>query len=153
MDNEATFYLTCTIGEEKFAIPISYVQEIIEYDTITTIPNTPEYMKGIINLRGRILPIMDARLKLSLPPKKPDKKSRIIVLEIQTEEKSNFVGIIVDSTKEVIEIIDDDIENPPDYQKDSASSVLKGIVKINNETLLLLNIENSFFEKEVLKLN
>src|SRR6185436_10612983 len=105
-------YLTFALGEEKFAIPVDYVQEVVEFGQVTKVPNAPEYMLGIINLRGRVLPLLDTKLKLGLPASTRSNKSRIMVLDLQLEDDKNLqIGAMVDIAREVIEISKNQIQD------------------------------------------
>ena len=105
MKNDSNSYLTFALGDEKFAIPVDHVQEVVEFGHVTKVPNAPDYMLGIINLRGRVLPLLDTKLKLGLPATALSQKSRIMVLDLQLEDDKNLqIGAMVDLAREVIEI-------------------------------------------------
>jgi purine-binding chemotaxis protein CheW len=96
MKNELNAYLTFALGEEKFAIPVEHVQEVVEYGHVTKVPQAPSYMLGIINLRGKVLPLMDTKIKLGLPATVVTGRSRILVLDLQTlDGKDLQVGALV----------------------------------------------------------
>src|SRR5688500_17050182 len=114
MKNETNAYLTFALGEEKFAILVDHVQEVVEFGQVTKVPNAPLYMVGIINLRGRVLPLLDTRLKLGLTATERTLRSRIMVLDIQTaDDRSLQIGAMVDVAREVVEISDKDIQEAP----------------------------------------
>ncbi len=129
-------YLTFSIGNEFYGIEIRYVTEIIGIQPITEIPELPDYIKGIINLRGKIIPVMDVRLRFKKPYR--DYNDRTCIIVIDTMDVS--VGLIVDSVAEVISIADQEIVNPPDLNK-SNKSFIKGIGKVGTEVKLLLDCE------------
>src|SRR4051812_23287406 len=107
MKNESNAYLTFALGEEKFAIPVDRVQEVVEFGQVTKVPNAPAYMLGIINLRGRVLPLLDTKLKLGLTATVPTQRTRIMLLDILThDDKSLQIGALVDIAREVVEISD-----------------------------------------------
>src|SRR4026207_1592228 len=97
MKNNSNAYLTFSLGEEKFAIPVDNVQEVVEFGQVTKVPNAPIYMLGIINLRGRVLPLLDTKLKLGLTATTVTQKSRIMILDIHTAGDKNYqIGAMVD---------------------------------------------------------
>ena len=110
-------YLTFALGAEKFAISVNSVQEIVELEQVTKVPNAPQYMLGIINLRGKVLPLLDTRLKLGLSKTEVTRKSRIMVIDLETNDEKNLqVGALVDVAREVIELSPSDIQNAPDLE-------------------------------------
>jgi purine-binding chemotaxis protein CheW len=144
-------YLTFSLGDETFVAPVVRVREILELSKITKVPNAPDYMRGIVNLRGSVLPVVDTRLKFGLPPVADTPKSRIIVLEIKTKEreKSVFIGALVDAARDVIELSEEQILPPPsmdDYQK---AEFIEGIVEDKGEFIMLIKVDKVFSKKEV----
>jgi len=128
-------YLTFPLGMETYGIEIMYVTEIIGIQPITEIPELPSYLKGIINLRGKIIPVMDVRLRFKKNPKEYSDKTCVIVVNV-----NNFsVGLIVDSVSEVLSIPEQDIVDPPHLS--SNNRFIKKIAKINNEVKLILDCE------------
>lgn len=134
-------YLMFMIDNEHYGIPILNVNEIIGLMEITHVPKAPEYMKGIINLRGKIIPVIDFRLKFSMPERAYDELTCIIIVEIMHNEKKNFVGILVDKVAEVVNVNQKDVEAPPQYGQDREENFLSGIGKIKGKVVMLLNIE------------
>lgn len=134
-------YLMFIIDNEHYGIPILNVNEIIGLMEITHVPRAPEYMKGIINLRGKIIPVIDFRLKFSMPERAYDELTCIIIVEIIHDGKKNFVGILVDKVAEVVNVNQQDVEMPPQYGQDSEENFLSGIGKIKGKVVMLLNIE------------
>src|SRR6188508_478975 len=117
MKTDSNSYLTFALGDEKFAIPVDHVQEVVEFSQVTKVPNAPSYMLGIINLRGRVLPLLDTKLKLGLPATERTQKSRIMVLDIQTEDDKNIqIGAMVDIAREVMEINDNEVQDAPEFE-------------------------------------
>ena len=123
MKNTTNTYLTFALGNEKFAIAVDYVQEIVEFGHVTKVPNAPDYMLGIINLRGRILPLLDTKLKLGLPATAQTQKSRIMVLDLVLEdEKSLQIGAVVDHAREVVELQRKEIQDAPEFENLKSSA-------------------------------
>jgi purine-binding chemotaxis protein CheW len=137
------------VGMEEFGVNILYVQEINRMIQITKVPNTPDFVEGIINLRGRIIPVIELRTKLGIEKKPYDKETRIIVVEI--EQKT--VGFIVDSVSEVLRIPSNILEAPPSITNGVNSEFIKSIVKLENKLIILIDLESILSMDEVLKLN
>lgn len=148
-DNKIISYLTFRIGEEMFATHVSVVLNIIELPKITKVPNTPAYMKGIINLRGMILPVIDSRVKFGLQETEQTKKTCIIVMDIQLNEEIDHVGLLVDEVSEVLLIEDSQIEPPPAIGALFKSSMIKGITKVDENMVMIIDVINLFSNLEI----
>jgi len=147
MPNRATSqaYLTFMLGDEKFAIHVDYVQEIVEPDLITRVPDTPEYMLGIINLRGKVLPLLDTRIKLGLPSMPPNVKSRILILHIKdADDRAMQIGAIVDMAREVVLIDPHQVQPPVDVQDNSRAITVTGIVNDQGNITMILDVNKVF---------
>ena len=145
-------YLLCNIGNEIYGIMIGYVTDIIELQPITRIPDMPAYVKGVINLRNRIIPVIDLRLRFSIDPKDYDDRTCIIVINVG--ELS--VGFIVDTVTEVKEIPDGDITDPPKFNEAGINaSYIAGLGKVNDEVKILLDVEQilSHYDIQLLQNN
>ncbi|NTW05839.1 MAG: purine-binding chemotaxis protein CheW [Peptococcaceae bacterium] len=127
-------YLTFSLGSEYYGIEIKYVTEIIGIQTITEVPDMPEYIKGIINLRGKIIPVMDVRLRFKKAPREYNDRTCVIVIDI----KDISIGLIVDMVAEVTNIPDTEIVDPPDVSK-GENRYINGIGKVAGEVKLLLD--------------
>jgi purine-binding chemotaxis protein CheW len=139
IENEDTLkgkYLIFSMGSELFGIEIRYITEIIGIQPITQVPEMPEYVKGVTNLRGKIIPVMDARLRFKKEVKEYDSRTCIIVLD--TNDTS--VGLIVDSVAEVITLQDEEISSPPEINK-GGHGYIKGIGKSGDTVKLLLDCQ------------
>jgi purine-binding chemotaxis protein CheW len=142
-------YLTFSLGEENFAIPVEHVQEVVELDQVTRVPNAPEYMLGIINLRGRVLPLFDTKHKLGLPKTETTKKSRIMILNIKYDDNKYLeIGALVDVAKEVVEISASEIQDAPEFEN-SASSTITGIVNKQGSITMIMDIQRVFTLQEI----
>ena len=145
-DTQKEKYLTFTLGSETYGLDIKYVTEIIGVQEITEIPEIPEYIRGIINLRGSIIPVMDVRLRFRKSFREYNDRTCIVVVE--TEDIS--VGLIVDAVSEVISIQDQDIVKPPDLNKELGNKYIKGIIgKVKNEIKLLLDCNKLLSSDEI----
>jgi len=149
MDLKGGKYLTFQLAAEDYGIPIQKVKEIIGIMDITHIPRTPGFIKGVINLRGKIIPVMDLRLKFELEAREYSQRTCIIVIEIDTEEIKRLIGIIVDAVSEVVNVQTADIEAPPQYGSQAAEGFLQGIGKIKGKVILLLDIDKVFESNEL----
>lgn len=130
-------YLTFTLGDEHYGVEILRVQEIKGYTAVTRIPNTPGYIKGVLNLRGTIVPIIDLRTKFSMEQVEYSKVTVIIVLEV----KGRTMGIIVDAVSDVLNIPSKDVQPPPDFGHAVDVSFLSGIGKSGDKLVALLDID------------
>lgn len=146
-DTQKDKYLIFSIGKESYGIDISYVIEIIGLEPITEIPEVPKYVKGVINLRGKIIPVVDIRIKFKKEEKEYDDRTCIIVVEIG----SICIGLIIDRVLEVISIDEDNISPPPKLIKnaDSGNKYIKGIGKVQNEVRLIINCDKLIEEEEL----
>lgn len=144
-------YLTFILGKETYGMEIKYVTEIIGMQHITVVPDLPEYVKGIINLRGKIIPVIDVRMKFNKESIEYNDRTCIIVVDIMNIS----VGLIVDKVAEVISIADEDIVLPPDSKTGFTNKFVNGIGKVGNEIKLLIDCQrvlncdaiNSFAEE------
>ncbi|PJI07221.1 MULTISPECIES: chemotaxis protein CheW [Clostridium] len=135
-DTQKNKYLTFTLEKEFYGIEIKYVIEIIGIQPISEIPELPQYIKGIINLRGKIIPVMDIRLRFKKEPMEYNDRTCIIVIEIE----DIYIGLIVDGVSEVIDIPDCEIVEPPEISR-MKNKFIKGIGKVQNNVKLLLDCE------------
>lgn len=130
-------YLTFTLGEEQFGVEVLRVQEIKVYTGVTRIPNTPEYVKGVLNLRGTIVPIVDLRMKFGMEPQEYNKKTVIIVVEVE----GRVMGIIVDTVSDVMNVAEDDIHPAPDFGGAVDTGFIKGIGSSGDNLVAFLDID------------
>ena len=128
-------FLSFLLGNDVFALPIRYVTEIVGIQPITGVPEVPAYVKGIINLRGRIIPVIDMRLKFGAKPIPYDGRTCIIVADVS----GVLAGLIVDHVSEVVSIPDEDIVPPPDISADAKNRYISGIGKVGGEIRLVLD--------------
>jgi purine-binding chemotaxis protein CheW len=144
-ESESKAYLTFMLGDEKFAIPVDHVQEVVELNHVTRIPNTPDYMLGIISLRGRVLPLLDTRLKLKLPAAERTSKNRILILDIkEDDDKALQIGAIVDVAREVVEIEDQHIQPASMMEAHNRTTPITGIVNNQGDITLIMDIGKVF---------
>ncbi len=134
-------YLTFSLGKEEYGIPISKVREIIGVLEITSIPKSPPFIKGVINLRGKIIPVVDLRLKFGLEEVGYNERSCTVVVETIFEEEKKLTGIIVDTVSEVVNVQKTELEELPRYAGDMSNSCFSGLGKVKGKVILLLDIE------------
>ena len=142
-------YLSFHVGPEEFAIGVLGVREIMGMQDVTAVPHTPAYVKGIINLRGKVVPVVDLRLKFGMPPTEYTARTCIVVVDLAGEGSSVLMGVIVDSVSEVMNITAGEIEDAPDFGEDVSIPYLIGIAKSKGKVKLLLNIEKVLTTSEL----
>lgn len=145
-------YLSFKLGEEIFAANVAKVLNILEMTKITKVPKAPNYMKGVINLRGEVLPIVDTRIKFGLEETIFTPNTCILVLDIEMDNESVHVGALVDSVQEVIEIKDALIQPPPSIGTKYRSEFMHGVAHINDEFIMILNMDLIFSTDELMSL-
>ena len=138
-------YLTFHLAGEDYGIDIAYVTEIIGIQKITQVPDMPDFVKGVINLRGKVIPVMDVRLRFHLPERGYDERTCIVVVDID----STAVGLVVDQVNEVADIPEKDVEPPPRTTKGTSSRYLKGMGKVENEVRILLSVDKLLQDEEL----
>ncbi len=134
-------YLTFALGPEEYGLEILKVREIIGYMDITAVPQTPEYVRGVLNLRGQVIPVIDLRTKFGMDTTDVTEQTCIIVVEITQHNKSFSTGIIVDRVEEVLDIDGKDIENAPQFGTDVDTDFILGMGKIGDSVKILLDID------------
>ncbi len=134
-------YLTFTLNREEYGIGILKVKEIIGMMPVTSVPRTPDYVKGVINLRGKVIPVMDLRLKFDMEEIPYDERTCIIVVEIDLKTETILIGIVVDSVSEVLNIQEENIEDPPDFGTKLEMEYILGLAKAEGSVKILLNID------------
>lgn len=141
--------LTFTLDHEIFAIDIAKIREVLEFSHITKVPQTPDVMKGVINLRGNVVPVIDMRLKFGMKEAEPTVNTCIIIIEISFGGEHTQIGALVDSVNEVLEISPEDIEPPPKIGTQLNTEYLLGMGKQDEQFIIILNIDKVFSESEM----
>ena len=136
--DEVLQFVTFTLNDEEYAVDILSVQEINRITEITKVPNSPDYVEGVINLRGKVIPVINLRSKFGFEARATDDNSRIIIMEIQ----GIINGVIVDSVSEVLRIPASAIEAAPSVASDTISQFIKGLAKLDNRLIILVEINN-----------
>ncbi|MFT9055149.1 MAG: chemotaxis protein CheW [Ethanoligenens sp.] len=148
-DTQRGKYLTFELGKETFGIEIKFVTEIIGIQPITFVPEVPDYVKGIINLRGKVIPVIDMRLKFKKEPIGYTDRTCIIVIDIE----EILLGLIVDSVAEVMNINDENIVPPPSYKTGFQNRYIKGIGKVDTSVVLLLDCKKLISDDDLDAIN
>lgn len=151
LEEKSSKYLTFDLDDNDYGVPILKVSEIIGITPITPIPKTPSFIKGIINLRGRIIPVMDLRLKFGMTEREYDQNTCIIIINLEVKGQKKQMGVVVDIVSEVCNIPEADIEDPPSYGGNSDHSI-SGVGKIKDRVVILLDIENIIFSEDIMHL-
>ena len=136
-------YLVFHLGREHFGIRVLKVREIMGLQEITAVPHTPNFVKGVFNLRGKVIPVIDLRLRFQMPAVEYSPRTCIIVVSLTGPDEPIPMGLVADGVAEVINIAESDIEATPDFGKEMDTSYLIGIAKIRGEVRLLLDIDQA----------
>jgi len=142
-------YLTFRLGEEEFGLKILKVQEIIGMQAITAIPRTPAAVKGVINLRGKVIPVIDLRLKFGMEEAEVSRKTCIIVVQVSRESGDVIMGIIVDEVSEVLEISGEAIEPPPAFGTQVSTDFILGMAKTESAVKILLDLDRVLTDQDI----
>ena len=145
-------YLTFMIGGEEYAVSLLKVKEIIEYDTVTEIPKMPEWVRGVINLRGNVVPVIDLAVKFRLPASIPGKLTCIVITEVECEGEPTVMGIMADAVRQVIDLKPEDVEVPPSFGTRVKVDFLLGMARSGKKFCLLLDTEKVLSTDELLEL-
>jgi purine-binding chemotaxis protein CheW len=149
MPNKITESITFKLGDELFSINVAQVREVLEVGQITKIPSTPEYMRGVCNVRGHAIPILDLRMRLGLPSQADTVVTRVIVMELDIEGESVVVGGVADSVHEVIEIEPASIHPAPTIAMRWRADFIEGMVGRGDEFIIMLNVNAVFSSEEI----
>jgi len=146
-------YLTFKLEDELFAVNVSKVLEIQEVRQITKVPRTPSYMRGVLNLRGSVLPVIDIRIKFGMSKTIDNVDTCILVLNIEMDNDKLTIGALVDSVQEVIELDDRHIGPSPSIGTKYKSEFIKGMIKLNEKFIMLVDLDKIFNSEEMFVLN
>lgn len=146
---EQNQYLTFLLGDEMFAIGILSIREIIEYGFVTDVPMTPPFIRGVLNLRGAVVPVIDLAVRFGRQARENTKRSCIVIVEIASANGRQAMGIVVDAVSEVLEIPVGDIEPPPEFGARIRTDFIKGMGKINGKFVVVLDLDRVMSLDEV----
>ena len=147
--NETVQYLTFKLAEETFALDVAKVREILELSNITKVPQTPDFMRGVINLRGSVVPVIDLRLKFGMPATMQTVNTCIIVAEVQMEDEIIVLGALADSVQEVVEMEPEQIKAAPHIGTHLNTDYIKGMGKLGDRFIMILDIDRVFTTEEL----
>ncbi len=146
---ETTQYLTFKLDDEIFALDISKVREVLDFTSITRVPRTPEFMRGVINLRGSVVPVVDLRLKFGMSRAEKTVNTCIIIVEVTVDSETNILGALADSVQEVLDLGPDHIEPAPKIGTRLNTEFIKGMGKRDNKFIIILDIDKVFSTDEL----
>ncbi len=134
-------YLSFTLAEEEYGIGIRKIKEIIGMMSITSVPQAPEFVKGVVNLRGKVIPVIDLRLRFGMPPMDYTDRTCIVVVEVIGETGTVLIGIVVDAVSEVLNIKAEEIEDTPAFGVRLTTDYIQGMAKMESSVKILLDID------------
>ncbi|TLM68462.1 MAG: chemotaxis protein CheW [Deltaproteobacteria bacterium] len=146
---ESRQYVTFSLGDELFGVEVTRAREILDLVPVTKVPQTPDYLLGVINLRGQVVPVIDLRIKMGLPQAEATRESCIIVMEVAVDGEVLTVGGLADSVREVLELRDDLIEPAPRLGTKLKTEFIAGMGKVDEQFLILLEIDRVFNSEEL----
>ena len=146
---EATQYLTFSLGEEDFALEIARVREVLDYTTITKVPRMPEFLRGVINLRGNVVPVTDLRLKLGMPATERTVNTCIVIVEIDIDGEQMHMGVLTDSVQEVLDLDPGQIEPAPRLGTKLNTEFIRGMGKRDDRFMIILDIDKVLSSDEL----
>ncbi len=146
-------YLTFLLAGEEYAIDILKVKEIIEYDTVTTVPKTPVWIRGVINLRGSVVPVVDVGLKFGMEERPITRTTCIVIVEGDWTGQHAFMGVMADSVSQVMDLVSGEIREVPEFGTRIRVDYLKGMAHLGKKFVLLLDIDKILSLDEMLDLN
>ncbi len=146
---ESGQYLTFTLDGEVFALEIAKVREVLEYGTVTRVPRTPEFMRGVINLRGNVVPVVDLRRKFDMGETEPTVDTCSVITEVEIDGETTLLGALADSVQEVIELEAGQIEPPPRMGTRLDTGFIRGMGRRGDEFVIILDIDRVFSAEEL----
>ncbi len=152
-NDQADQYLTFIMADEEYGVDILSVQEIRGWESVTPIPNSPAHIKGVINLRGTIVPIIDLRQRFGLQNVKYGPLTVVIVLKVDTKKGSRVMGIVVDAVSDVYSLANDDMKSAPDLGDHVDTAYIKGLVNVNSKMVILLEIDELLGNDSIPEIN
>ncbi len=152
-DGAAEQYLTFILAGEEYGVDILRVQEIKGWDDVTPIPNTPDYVKGVINLRGAIIPIVDLRQRFGLSELEYGPTTVMIILKVQNEGRERIMGVVVDAVSEVYNINGAELQPPPEFGGVIKTEFLRGLASVEGKMIIVLDIDHLLNAREMQQLS
>lgn len=153
LDENTQQFLTFMLADEEYGVDILRVQEIKGWDSVTNVPNTPKYVRGVINLRGTIVPIIDLRIRFSMDQLDYGPTTVVIVLKIISDEDERIMGIVVDAVSDVYNVKNEAIKPAPDFGEGVDSSFVKGLATVDEKMVIILDIDHMLNSNELAKVS
>lgn len=144
-NSQKDMFFTFQLADEEYGVSISSVNEVIGFQKITAVPEMPDYIKGVINLRGKIIPVMDVRSRFKMTPNTQNERTCIVVVDVSDSP----VGLIVDAVSDVVDIPEGDISPPPKMQGGYSSRFIKGMGRIGEKIKILINIDKLLYDDDL----
>ena len=148
-ESVTTQYLTFKLGEEAFALDIAKVREVLDFTSVTKVPRTPDFMRGVINLRGSVIPVVDLRVKFGMTRTESSVNACVIITEVTVDGDTTVLGALADSVQEVLDLDADTIAPPPRIGTKLKTDFIKGIGKQQDRFVILLDIDRIFSSDEI----
>ena len=142
--DDATQYLTCSVGDEVFAIAVVQVREVLDVCPFSRVPNMPPFVRGMISVRGKAVPVIDFRVKFGMPPAEATDSTRIVVLEVVVESRPLVIGALTDRVYEVTSLDSGEIDPPPEIGTRWRSEIIRGIGRCRDKFVIVLNLNKVF---------
>jgi purine-binding chemotaxis protein CheW len=149
LQNGESKFVTFNLDAETYALPIGQVREVLEFTTVTKMPQTPPFVRGVINLRGNVLPVVDLRLKFGMKRTEKTLETRVIVVEVSVDGEATVLGALADSVKDVIDLPQAEIGPPPKIGTRLRTEFIKGIGRRDDDFIIILDIERVFTLEEL----
>ena len=142
-------YLTFFLAGEEYGVSILDVQEVKVWEGVTSIPNAPVYVKGVLDLRGQIVPVIDLRIRFNMESVDYDETTVIVVLKIEVGDNTHVIGIVVDAVSDVLDVSDEQQKAAPDFESSGNTEFISGIATVNNKMVILLDSNKLLSRKEI----
>ncbi|MGP9833486.1 chemotaxis protein CheW [Marinobacter sp. NSM] len=152
-DSSVSDFLTFSVDEELFAIEIMKVKEILEYSALTSVPLMPPFIRGVINLRGSVVPVVDLKVRFGGDKNIPTKRTCFVIVEVPTDNGHQEIGIVVDTVSEVLSISSDNIEPPPSFGAKIRADFIQGMGKLNGSFVIILCVDKVLSVEELADIN
>lgn len=147
--NTRNQYLTFFLAGEEYGVSILDVQEVKVWEGVTSIPNAPTYVKGVLDLRGVIVPIIDLRIRFNMQSADYDETTVIVVLKIEVDNKEHIIGIVVDAVSDVLDVSSEQQKAAPEFESSGNTEFISGIATVNNKMVILLDTDKLLSRKEI----
>lgn len=148
-DDDVNQYLTFILGGETYGVSILVIKEILEYNEPTTVPMMPDFIRGVINLRGSVVPVVDLSLRLGKESTAVEKRTCVVIIEINHDDERMEIGVVVDAVNEVLDIAPENIESAPSFGAKIRTDFIRGMGKIDDKFVVLLNIDHVLSVEEL----